>query len=153
MKITVSAIGKIKNGSAEAQLIDNYIKRIPWQTNIYEYETKKKNKGEALKKEEAILLNSKLPASGKKIILDERGKLISSTELAKTVNNWQNDGISNISFLIGGADGHLEETKKNADMVLSLGKITLPHILARIILIEQIYRAHTINSGHPYHRE
>jgi len=153
MKIAVSAIGKIKNGSAEATLINDYIKRIPWQTNIYEYETKKKNKGETLKKEEAILLNSKLPTNGKRIVLDERGKLLSSSELAKIIHNWQNDGISNISFLIGGADGHLEETRDKADLVFSLGKITLPHILARIILIEQIYRIHTINSGHPYHRE
>ena len=88
----------------------------------------------------------------KVVVLDERGVNISSLDLAAKIEGWLLNGCSEICFLIGGADGHLEETRQKADLVLSFGKLTLPHILMRAVLAEQIYRAETIISGHPYHR-
>jgi 23S rRNA (pseudouridine1915-N3)-methyltransferase len=97
-------------------------------------------------------LQSCIAPSAKVVVLDERGKNMSSPEFASILENWMTEGCSEICFLIGGADGHLEETRKKADLILSFGKLTLPHILMRAVLAEQIYRAETIISGHPYHR-
>ena len=85
-------------------------------------------------------------------MLDERGKNMTSPELANIIESWMTAGTSEICFLIGGADGHLEETRQKADLLLSFGKLTLPHILMRAVLAEQIYRAETIINHHPYHR-
>ena len=85
-------------------------------------------------------------------MLDERGKNMSSPELAGILENWMLSGCSEICFLIGGADGHLDSTRQKADLLLSFGKLTLPHILMRAVLAEQIYRLETIIEGHPYHR-
>ena len=76
-----------------------------------------------------------------------------SLELAHKVENWQSAGCSEICFLIGGADGHLQSTRDKADLLLSFGKLTLPHMLMRAVLSEQIYRIQKIIEGHPYHRE
>jgi 23S rRNA (pseudouridine1915-N3)-methyltransferase len=92
-------------------------------------------------------------AIAKVIVLDERGENLKSQELAKKIEGWQLNGCSEICFLIGGADGHLEQTRNKANLVLSFGKLTLPHILMRAVLTEQIYRIQTIINGHPYHRE
>ena len=89
----------------------------------------------------------------KVIVLDERGQNMKSTELASIVENWQLNGTSEICFLIGGADGHLQSTRDKADLILSFGKLTLPHMLMRAVLAEQIYRIQTIIAKHPYHRE
>ena len=85
--------------------------------------------------------------------MDERGQNMKSTELAGIVENWQLNGTSEICFLIGGADGHLQSTRDKADLILSFGKLTLPHMLMRAVLSEQIYRIQTIIAKHPYHRE
>ena len=82
----------------------------------------------------------------------ERGVNISSLDLAAKFANWLNDGCSEICFLIGGADGHLQSTRDKADLILSFGKLTLPHMLMRAVLAEQIYRVQTIINHHPYHR-
>ena len=96
---------------------------------------------------------SSIPYGAKVVVLDERGENLKSTELAKKISDWQINGVSDICFLIGGADGHIETTRKRADLLLSFGKLTLPHMLMRAVLSEQIYRLQTIISGHPYHRE
>jgi 23S rRNA (pseudouridine1915-N3)-methyltransferase len=77
---------------------------------------------------------------------------MSSPELAEKVGEWMLNGYSEVCFLIGGADGHLPQTRQRADLVLSFGKLTLPHMLMRAVLAEQIYRIQTILAGHPYHR-
>lgn len=146
MKATIIAIGKCKKKSPEASIIDEYIKRSSWQITI-------KEKDNSNQKDEADFLLSSIPSGAKIIVLDERGENIKSTELAKKIANWQLNGTSEICFLIGGADGHLDTTRNTADMILSFGKLTLPHMLMRAVLIEQIYRIQTIISGHPYHRE
>ncbi len=146
MKIIIAAVGKMKAGPEKA-ISDSYLKRIPWNIQIKEIEEKKNLSGEKLKSAEGKLL---LAASEKtkRIVLDERGEILSSIAFARKINGFGGP----ISFLIGGAEGHGDEISSNADFLLSLGKMTWPHMLARVMLAEQIYRAHTILSGHPYHK-
>lgn len=146
MKVTIIAIGKCKKNSPEAEIIAEYIKRSIWQVCIKEADN-------STQAEEAKFLQSAIPAGAKVIVLDERGENLKSLELAQKVENWQINGCSEICFLIGGADGHLPETRQRADLLLSFGKLTLPHILMRAVLAEQIYRIQTIINHHPYHRE
>lgn len=146
MKVYILAIGKCKKNSPESSIIEEYVKRSGWDIVI-------KEKDNSTQEDEAKFLNQSIPVGAKVVVLDERGENIKSQELAKKVENWQLNGCSEICFLIGGADGHLEQTRKRADLVLSFGKLTLPHILMRAVLTEQIYRIQTIINGHPYHRE
>ncbi|MBE6453661.1 MAG: 23S rRNA (pseudouridine(1915)-N(3))-methyltransferase RlmH [Alphaproteobacteria bacterium] len=146
MKITILAIGKCKKNSPEATIIEEYAKRSSWQIII-------KEKDNSTQKDEAEFLISSIPSGAKIIVLDERGLNLKSTELAAKIANWQLNGCSEICFLIGGADGHIQSTRDKADLLLSFGKLTLPHMLMRAVLSEQIYRIQTIISGHPYHRE
>lgn len=145
MKITLGVIGKCKKGSPEDEIIKRYQERLKWDLQI-------KEKDNSTQKEEAQFLQSCINSNAKVIVLDERGKNMTSPELADMVSSWLNEGTSEICFLIGGADGHLESTRQRADLILSFGKLTLPHILMRAVLTEQIYRIETIISGHPYHR-
>ena len=146
MKITILAIGKCKKSSPEAAIIAEYIKRSGWDVVI-------KEKDNSNQEDEAKFLQSSIPHGSKVIVLDERGENLKSTELAHKIENWLNNGTSEICFLIGGADGHLQSTRELADLLLSFGKLTLPHMLMRTVLCEQIYRIQTIINGHPYHRE
>ena len=146
MKINIIAIGKCKKNSPEYAIIEEYVKRSNWQINIKE----KDNSNQA---DEAEFLTGSIKNGAKVIVLDERGQNIKSTELANIVENWQLNGTSEICFLIGGADGHLQSTRDKADLILSFGKLTLPHMLMRAVLSEQIYRIQTIIAKHPYHRE
>ena len=153
MHIILSAIGKLKKNSPEYELLNTYIKRIKWSVDIKEYEEKKALSGEALKNAEADLLLSSIPEKAKIVVLDEHGETLSSREFASKLRGWQNHGSDTVAFLIGGADGHGEKVKDKADLMLSFGRMTLPHFLMRVVLAEQIYRAQTILEGHPYHRD
>lgn len=146
MKVTIIAIGKCKRNSPEAEIIAEYAKRSSWVLNIKEHDNSNQE-------DEAKFLQSSVPQNAKVIVLDERGENVKSTDLAAKVGNWQVNGCSEICFLIGGADGHLQSTRDKADMLLSFGKLTLPHMLMRAVLSEQIYRIEKILEGHPYHRE
>lgn len=146
MKVTIVAIGKCKKNSPEAMIIEEYVKRSGWDIVI-------KEKDNSVQEEEARFLQSSIPSGAKVIVLDERGENMKSTDLAKKVENWQINGCSELCFLIGGADGHLQSTRNKADLLLSFGKLTLPHMLMRAVLSEQIYRMQTIIQHHPYHRE
>lgn len=146
MKINICAIGKLKKKSSEAEIIDEYKKRLSWDLQIKEMDN-------TTQLEEAKFLQKSIQNNAKVIVLDERGENLSSIELAKKIEKWQVSGTSEICFLIGGADGHMDETREKADLILSFGKLTLPHMLMRVVLVEQIYRLQTIISGHPYHRE
>lgn len=145
MKVTILAIGKLKRGSPEAEIIAEYVKRSGWDIVI-------KEKDNSNQTEEAEFLQSSIPAGAKVIVLDERGENMSSLDLADKVEKWIIGGCSEICFLIGGADGHLQSTRDKADLILSFGKLTLPHMLMRAVLSEQIYRLQTIINHHPYHR-
>ena len=146
MKVTIIAIGKCKKNSPEYALIEEYKKRSNWEIII-------KEKDNSNQKDEAEFLQSSIPSGAKVVVLDERGENIKSLDFAAKLESWENSGCQNIRFLIGGADGHLESTRKRADLLLSFGKMTLPHMLMRAVLSEQIYRAQTIIHHHPYHRE
>lgn len=146
MKALILAIGKCKKNSPEAAIIAEYIRRSSWEIIV-------KEKDNATQDEEATFLQANIPHNAKVIVLDERGENMKSTELAAKIASWQLNGTSEICFLIGGADGHLQSTRDKADLILSFGKLTLPHMLMRAVLAEQIYRIQTIIAGHPYHRE
>lgn len=145
MRANIIAIGKCKKKPPEAEIIAEYIKRSGWALNVKEADNSNQE-------EEARFLQSSIPHNAKVIVLDERGENMSSPELAKRIGDWQVNGCSEICFLIGGADGHLQSTRDKADLLLSFGKLTLPHILMRAVLSEQIYRIEKILSHHPYHR-
>ena len=146
MKVNIIAIGKCKKNSPEYAIIEEYVKRSNWQINI-------KEKDNSNQIDEAEFLTGSIKPGTKVIVLDERGQNMKSTELAGIIENWQLNGASEICFLIGGADGHLQSTRDKADLILSFGKLTLPHMLMRAVLSEQIYRIQTIIAKHPYHRE
>ncbi len=145
MKIHILAIGKCRRNSPEYMLIEEYVKRSGWNIIIQEKEN-------STQTEEAEFLLNHIPAGAKVVVLDERGENMRSIELAEKLKKWMLNGCSDICFLIGGADGHLQQTRDCADLVLSFGKLTLPHMLMRAVLTEQIYRVQTILNGHPYHR-
>lgn len=146
MKIVIAAIGKCKKNSPEKALIDEYVKRSTWDIVIKESDNSNQE-------EEAKFLQASIPHGAKVVVLDERGANMKSLELAEKIADWQLGGCSEICFLIGGADGHLQSTRDKADLLLSFGKLTFPHMLMRAVLSEQIYRVQTIIAGHPYHRE
>ena len=146
MRATVLAIGKCKKNSPEAAIIAEYVKRSGWTIQIKETDN-------ASQAEEAEFLQKSIPHGAKVIVLDERGENHKSLELAAKVEKWMAAGFSESCFLIGGADGHLQSTRNRADLLLSFGKLTLPHMLMRAVLAEQIYRVQTIIAHHPYHRE
>lgn len=145
MRATIIAIGKCKSNSPEAAIIAEYIKRSSWDVVI-------KEKDNSNQQDEAKFLQESIPHNAKVVVLDERGVNISSIELAQKTENWILNGCSDICFLIGGADGHIQSTRDRADLILSFGKLTLPHMLMRAVLAEQIYRIQTIIAHHPYHR-
>ncbi len=146
MKVTILAIGKCRKNSPEAMIISEYAKRSAWSIQI-------KEKDNSTQEDEAKFLQGNIPHGAKVVVLDERGENMKSTELAAKIENWMSNGCSELCFLIGGADGHLQSTRNRADLLLSFGKLTLPHMLMRAVLAEQIYRMQTIISHHPYHRE
>jgi 23S rRNA (pseudouridine1915-N3)-methyltransferase len=93
-----------------------------------------------------------VPADARVVALDERGRNLSSTEFASRLERWRDEGVRDIAFLVGGADGLAQSVRDRADFVLALGTLTWPHELVRVLVAEQIYRAWTIVQGHPYHR-
>lgn len=137
--IHIIARGKIGR-SPEAELTDRYLKRIQWPTKV----TELPDRGGYL---------PDAPPNSVTIVLDERGKALSSIDFAKRLEVWRDDGRREARFLIGAADGHEEELRGRADLLLSFGPATWPHMLARAMLAEQLFRATSILANHPYHRE
>jgi 23S rRNA (pseudouridine1915-N3)-methyltransferase len=135
----IVARGKIGR-SPEADLVDRYVKRIAWPTRVTELPDRGGNV-------------PPVPPNGVRIVLDERGQALSSTELAKKLEAWRDDGKREARFVIGAADGHDEEQRLGADLLFSFGPATWPHLLVRAMLAEQLFRAMSILANHPYHRE
>lgn len=106
----------------------------------------------AAKREESRAILSKIASGERMVLLDERGQQLTSTELASRLSSWQANG-SDLCFVIGGPDGVGEECRARADFTWSLSRLTLPHGMARVICAEQLYRAWSLESGHPYHRD
>ena len=120
---------------------------------IIEVEEKRRLPPAALTAREAELILAALPRGARLVALDGRGAGWSSVELANRLRDWRDAGDGTVAFAIGGADGLGSAVIERADAVLSLGKMTWPHLLVRGMLIEQLYRAHQILAGHPYHRD
>ena len=139
MLLHIVARGKIGR-SPEADLVDRYLKRIAWPTRV----TELADDGRAA---------PPLPPGGVSVMLDERGRALSSAELAGKLEQWRDGGKREARFSIGGADGHSESERAAADLLLSFGPATWPHLLARAMLAEQLFRATSILANHPYHRE
>ena len=153
MKIIIGAVGKMKKKSPEEALINEYVSKTRWPVEIKEVEEKRTLPVDELKSVESELLLKALPNDAKIVVLDERGETLSSRELAGRLRTWQDSGVGTVAFLIGGANGHSETLRQRADLKLSFGRMTLPHMLMRVVLAEQIYRAKTILDGHPYHKD
>lgn len=150
-KIDVIAVGKLKKGPWE-ELQQDYATRLRWPTTIYEVESRITNEQEQQKEEQKLIL-AKLDPDAYTIVLDERGQELRSLEFAEALQKIQNSGQSKATFLIGGACGLGDDIRKKANKMISFGRQTWPHLMVRIMLLEQIYRAQQIQAGHPYHRE
>ena len=150
MNIQILAPGRLKAG-AHKDLFDDYLKRMDWNISIHELDSKHKDQIKIHTDECAQILD-RIEPQNFVIALDERGKSISSREMAAHIQTLQNSGQAGIQFLIGGADGLNDTIRARANLLLSFGKQTWPHMLARVMLLEQIYRAQQILKNHPYHR-
>ena len=155
MRVHICAVGRLRAGP-ERELIDDYLTRFDrtgralglGPANIVEVEDKKGGGMGA----EAALLERAIPKGAVICALDERGKLMSSPDFANQLGRWRDDGRGDLAFVIGGADGIDPSLRGRADAKLSFGKMVWPHMLARVMLCEQLYRAASILAGSPYHR-
>ena len=152
MKSSIIAIGRWKRGP-ERDLFEHYAKRLSPPLELRELEERKKIPLDQLKNKEAELLLSAIPKGARLVVLDGSGKALSSVALAKRIGDWRDTGTRQIAWLIGGAEGHGKTVLQAADLPLSLGHQTWPHLLVRAMLAEQLFRVQSILSGHPYHRE
>jgi 23S rRNA (pseudouridine1915-N3)-methyltransferase len=140
MQLHLIARGKIGR-TPEGELVERYLKRIAWPVKV----TELPDRGGALPPVSLSPVRT--------VVLDERGRSLPSSEFAAILSRWRDDGVREARFLIGAADGHDAALRDNADLLLSFGAATWPHMLARAMLAEQLFRASSIIAGHPYHRE
>ena len=161
MRITVAAVGRsraAKGGAPEQALFDDYARRLVARgpagltLDLREVEERRKLPTAARRAAEADLLLAQIPNGATRVALDGRGKTLSSEDFAKRLARWRDDGVGDLAFVIGGADGLDRRIIDGAGLVLSLGAMTWPHLMVRAMLAEQIYRAQSILLGHPYHR-
>ncbi|MFK5998005.1 MAG: 23S rRNA (pseudouridine(1915)-N(3))-methyltransferase RlmH [Rhodobacterales bacterium] len=155
MRVQLCVVGRLRGGP-EKDLINDYLTRFERSgrslgftgASILEVEDKKGGGQQA----EAELLLKSIPKGAVIVTLDERGKLQTSPEFAKQLAGWRDNGAPTVCFVIGGADGLTKELRNQAHASISFGKMVWPHMLARVMLCEQLYRAASILAGSPYHR-
>jgi 23S rRNA (pseudouridine1915-N3)-methyltransferase len=160
MRVLVLAVGRMKKG-AEAEIADRYLKRAVQagravgirSIEIVEIRESRAQDAERRKLEESIAIANLIPDDAAVVLLDERGEGIGSAAFADQIGRWRDGGQAAATFVIGGADGLAETLRDRARVTLNFGQATWPHQLVRIMLLEQLYRAVTILSGHPYHRK
>jgi 23S rRNA (pseudouridine1915-N3)-methyltransferase len=160
LRVLILAVGRMKQGP-ERELVARYLDRAIASGKslglsgfaVTELTESRAGSTASRKTEEARHLTAALPQAGMVVALDERGKAIGSEDFARRLGRWRDDGTAAVSFVIGGADGLDPGFTASADMILGFSVMTWPHQLVRIMLAEQLYRATTILSGHPYHRE
>lgn len=148
MRITVVAVGRAQDDHINA-LWERYAARLKPAPVLRVVEDKRRGPGGPAR--EAALILAQVPDGATVVALDERGKALDSAGLARQLARWRTDA-RDLVFVIGGADGLDDSVTKRAGLTLSLGPMTWPHQLVRVMLAEQLYRADTILSGHPYHR-
>mgnify|MGYP002640843601 CR=1 FL=1 len=153
MRIHIIAVGRARQGPERA-LYEHFSGRIAaWTVALREVEPRGRVAPERLKAAEADLLAAAIPDRAVIVALDETGRQLGSVDFAGRMRAWRDDGIADLTFVIGGADGLDAGLKQRSDLLFSLGQATWPHMLVRGMLAEQIYRAQQILAGHPYHRE
>lgn len=151
MRLWIAAVGRAKAGP-ERDLYTQYVRRLSPPPTLKEVEEKRPLPVAERMAREAELLLAAVPPGAVVVALDERGRSVGSEAFADRLGQWRDQGIADLAFLIGGADGHAEAVRARADLLLSFGALTWPHMLVRAMLAEQLWRAHAILSGHPYHR-
>jgi 23S rRNA (pseudouridine1915-N3)-methyltransferase len=159
MRVLVLAVGRMK--SVESELAARYLKRAAQagrnigirSIEVVEIKESRAAEAERRKTEESIALANVIPDGAVLVLLDERGEALGSGAFAERLAQWRDGGQPAVVFIIGGADGLAENLRARTRTTLSFGNATWPHQLVRIMLLEQLYRAVTILSGHPYHRE
>lgn len=159
MRLSIAAVGRLKDG-AERELFQRYAARIAplgatlglGPLTVIEVGESRQAAPKSRRSKEARALLGKLPKGVRSVVLDESGKAPTSSAFARMLERQRDEGTRDLAFLIGGPDGHGPEVVALAARTMSLGPMTLPHGLVRVILAEQIYRALTILAGHPYHR-
>lgn len=155
MRLHICAVGRLRAGP-ERDLVDDYLQRLDRTGRplglgpATEHEVEdKKGGGPAA---EGVLLARTVPEAAALCVLDERGKTLSSPELAQALAAWRDTGRQDAAFVIGGADGLDPGLRARADLIISFGRMVWPHMLVRVMLAEQLYRSATILAGSPYHR-
>jgi len=139
VKLHLIVRGKIGR-SPESELVDRYLKRIAWPVKL----TELPDTGGTVPQPAAT--------PSRNVMLDERGRQLSSEEFAALLGRWRDEGVRECRFMIGAADGHGDAAREGADLLVAFGAMTWPHMLARAMLAEQLWRATSILAGHPYHR-
>ncbi len=154
MKLTVVTIGHRLPGWAD-EACEDYLKRFPpdWKVEVkaLKAEPREGKPVAAIMQSEAVRIEGALERGVRRVILDERGTRLTSVQLAERTEAWLHDG-RDVVFIIGGADGIDPALKQTADEAIRLSDMTLPHALARVMLLEQLYRAWSLRNNHPYHR-
>jgi len=155
MRLHLCAVGRLRAGP-ERDLVDDYLQRLertgrPLGLGPFSEHEVEDRRGGGMAAE-GLLLSRAIPEGAALCVLDERGKSLSSPEFAAALAGWRDAGRQDAAFVIGGADGLDPGLRARADLVVSLGRMVWPHILVRVMLAEQLYRAATILSGSPYHR-
>lgn len=151
MRLTIAAVGRLRAGPEKA-LVDDYLGRLAWPVRVREVVETRAREPAVRRQHENRLLLAALPAGAPVVALDSRGTALDSEGFAARLGDWQDRGVAELGFAIGGADGLEAATLARAELVLSFGRMTWPHLLARVMLAEQLYRARSILAGHPYHR-
>ena len=156
MKLTLVAVGQRPAAWAETAC-DDYLGRFPpdWRVALKTVKAEPRTQGKtavALKAAEAKRLEAACAKGARRVVLDERGARLTTVQLAARLRAWRHDGRE-VALLIGGPDGLDDALKASADETLRLSDLTLPHALVRVLLAEALYRAWSVDAGHPYHRE
>jgi 23S rRNA (pseudouridine1915-N3)-methyltransferase len=155
MRLHLCAVGRLRAGP-ERDLVDDYLQRLDRTGRPFglgpatEHEVEDKKGGGMAA--EGLLLSRAIPDGAALCVLDERGKVLSSPEFAQALAAWRDAGRQDAAFVIGGADGVDPALRARADLAISFGRMVWPHMLVRVMLAEQLYRAATILAGSPYHR-
>ncbi len=153
MRIVIAAVGRLRQSPTRA-LLETYLGRMTaFPVDLREVQARGNLAPEKLKAAEGALLLQVLPESGPIIAMDERGDDLSSQAFASLLAAWRDQGKAACGFAIGGADGLDQSVQHRATRTLRFGRATWPHMLARVLLAEQLYRAQQILAGHPYHRD
>lgn len=151
MRVHLIAVGRAKAGP-EKDLFEHYAARLVPPPSLREVEERRPLPPPDRTAREGELLLAALPAGATVVVLDERGPSLASAAFAARLAGWRDAGVADLAFLVGGADGHSDPVRRRADLLLSLGPMTWPHMMVRGMLMEQVYRAQCILGNHPYHR-